>query len=73
MKAFWAGLLGFILKMVDLSVSLDGDILSIVLELGSIKVLDLHLDLIKDNDEVASKAVKSARFTGSKFTSTRFK
>jgi hypothetical protein len=73
MKSFWVALLSFILKMVDVSVSLDGDILTIILELGSIKVLDLHLDLIKDGPELSTDAVRSAFVKNSKFASDRVK
>jgi hypothetical protein len=46
----FAKILMWLLKLVDLSVTLDGDILTIVIELGSIKVLDLTIDLIKDKN-----------------------
>ena len=46
----FAKILGWLLKLVDLSARLDGDLLTIVIELGSIKVLDLTLDLIKDKN-----------------------
>lgn len=55
----FAKILGWLLKLVDLSVTLEGDILTIVIELGSIKVLDLTIDLIKDKN-VTTK-VRSVR------------
>ena len=51
----FAKILGFLLKMVDLTIDLDGDILTIVLELGTIKVLNLTIDLIKDNNKATTK------------------
>jgi hypothetical protein len=53
----FAKIMAWLFTLVDLTVSLDGDILSIVVELGSIKVLDLQIDLVKDENEVS--AVKS--------------
>lgn len=50
----FAKILKWLLKMVDVDVSLNGDILTIVLELGGIKVLDLTIDLIK-NENVTTK------------------
>ena len=51
----FATVLKWILKLVDVSIALDGDILTIVLELGNIKVLDLNVDLIKDKTPVSTK------------------
>ena len=56
----FAKILMWLLKMVDISIDLEGDILTIVIELGSIKVLDLHIDLIKDNKPLSTQ-VRSVR------------
>jgi hypothetical protein len=67
-------ILSWLLKMVDVNVNLDGDILTIVLELGSVKVLDLKIDLIKDNKEnSAASSVRSVFVKNSKFASGRVK
>lgn len=50
----FAKILKWLLKMVDVSVTLEGDLLTVVIELGNIKVLDITIDLIKD-DQVTTK------------------
>lgn len=58
----FAKILMWLLKMVDISIDLEGDILTIVIELGSIKVLDLNIDLIKDkNPTTKVRSVKARK------------
>jgi hypothetical protein len=46
----FAKILKWLLKLVDVEIRLEKDILYIVLSLGSVKVLNLAIDLIKDGN-----------------------
>jgi len=52
-------ILKWLLKMVDFDISLNGDLVTIVLTLGSVKVLDFTVDLIKDDK--TTTGVRSVR------------
>lgn len=57
----FAKILGWLLKLVDIDVGLDGDILHIKITLGKITVLDIKIDLIKDKVEKGTGDIRSAR------------
>ena len=58
----FAKILGWLLKLVDVSVTLNGDLLHLKIDLGNTTVLDLEIDLIKDRTlKSGDKDYRSAR------------
>lgn len=72
MKKFWITLFTFVLKMVDVDISLNGDVLTVVLEMFGAKVVDLTIDLIKDDGVKSSgEVIAASLLKNSRFASTR--
>ena len=61
MKGFWIGVLTFVLKMVDIDVTLKSDVLRIVLEIGGKTVVDWEIDLVKEKS-ISGSMIKNSQF-----------
>lgn len=51
-------ILKWLLRLVDISVEVDGDVLHLVIELGGMTVLDKRIDLIKENTTQVGRVSK---------------